>query len=517
MPNGTKKSKATEPERPAGPSGQSSGLPASASGAVPTIDLSIPDQPLARQSFAPSTRPSGLGTVIDQPPAFGLDQSGPARSPAQPTRPFGLPTDSSQSRGARFDEPTQSSGSTFTGANQEHHTQLSDIYEQEPRHPRETVHVDTNELQRTRQKLDSFVEQFRSDQISKSKALVKIAELIDDSPVLSESEKSKTLRLFYEELESSSRDDAEPEFLTQLRDKRSSGVNLAFRPSSRASRSDDGSQNAESIDLDERPSKKKKLSHADLGWAEDDGESPMGPLPLSCRKTLKRLDEYAQDISRCKFLVRSVRRAPTGIPDSQWERIFKGQALDLDHFLSSLHRTSIDEEGETRIGNAKISFGVSDAKRRVSTYGEWVSAWNLASSAIAFAFPHRAEELRVYGEFIGGEFGAKLPHSHPRVIMFDIAVRNQVQGGQSFLLNDHHLFLRFHSAILMPDGVELSSRKASSRRLTSTPGRASGNKPDICNRFNTLSGCPSSDFNCRYRHVCKICKKSGHGKEQHEN
>ena len=502
MTNATKKTKAAEPKLPAQP-------PESA----PEPESSSSEPVASQERISQTARPPGPPQGVSRPPGFGLDQPSSARPPAQPTRAFGLPPDTSQPREPGLRGLTQSSGSTFAGASQRRHSNSSDIYEPEERPANDVGHADANDLQRSRQKLDSLIDQFRSNRISKPKALAGIAGLIDDSSFLSDAEKDKTLKLYLEELESSIRDDAEPDFITELRNKRSNGINLDLGPSSSVA---SGSQRAESIDPEERPNKKKKLSLSDLGWTEDDSESPLGPLPLSCRKTLQRLDDYAQDISRCKFLVRSVRRAPTGIPDSQWERIFKGQALDLDHFLSSLHRTSIDEEGETRIGNAKISFGVSDAKRRVSTYGEWVSAWNLASSAVAFAFPHRTEELRVYGEFIGGEFGAKLPQSHPRVIMFDIAIRNHVQGGQSFLLNDHQQLLRFHSAILMPDGVE-PSKKASGRRLANTSARASGSKTDICNRFNAASGCPSSDSDCRYRHICKTCKKAGHGKEQHEN
>ena len=34
------------------------------------------------------------------------------------------------------------------------------------------------------------------------------------------------------------------------------------------------------------------------------------------------------------------------------------------------------------------------------------------------------------------------------------------------------------------------------------------------NRFNSSNGCPSTQSDCRYHHICKLCKKPGHGKEQ---
>ena len=206
------------------------------------------------------------------------------------------------------------------------------------------------------------------------------------------------------------------------------------------------------------------------------------------------------------------RNAPKGIPNSQWDRILRGEVLDLDHFLSSLHRTTVSEEGETRVGNAKISFGVADAKRRVTTAAEWSSTWQLASEAVAFAFPHCSQELINYGKFISGEFTGKLSSSHPRIILYDIAIRNDVQGGQCTLLTDQQLHMRFWSSILMSDGVVSNSATGANRK--SAQPRASSSKGDICNRFNGINSCPSSDDDCRYRHICKKCKKPGHEREQ---
>ena len=248
-----------------------------------------------------------------------------------------------------------------------------------------------------------------------------------------------------------------------------------------------------------------------MGWYNPDDSSSFSKND-SCRKTCKHLQAYNEDISGSKFLAKLNRNAPTGIPSSQWDCILRGEALDLDHFLSSLHWTSINEEGETCIGNAKISVGVSDAKRHVSTASEWSSAWHLASRAVAFAFPHHTEELRDYGDFIETEFSSKLTSSHPRIILFNIAIRNIVQGGQITLLTDRSIHLRFYSAILMPDGVASSTSASTNRR--SGQSRASRSKSDVCNHFNMSNGCPSSDTNCRYRHICKKCKKSGHGRDR---
>ena len=208
MTNASKKSKAAEPRLSAQPPETSPDFQ------PPSSERTVPQGPITQAARAP-------GPLLDtsRPPGFGPDQSSAGRPPAQPTRPFGLPPDASRLQETGTGEPTQSSGSTFAGASQRRHSSSSDIYEPETELTEDVARVDPDELQRSRQKLDSFVDQFRSSHISKSKALTRIADLIDDSPSLSDIEKDKTLKLYMEELESSIRDVAEPDFLKELRNK----------------------------------------------------------------------------------------------------------------------------------------------------------------------------------------------------------------------------------------------------------------------------------------------------------
>ena len=76
-------------------------------------------------------------------------------------------------------------------------------------------------------------------------------------------------------------------------------------------------------------------------------------------------------------------------------------------------------------------------KRPVITALDWSMAWNLAYRATAFVFPHRAEGLRAYGDYIKLEFATKPMSLHPKIIKFDIATRNIVEGGQPILLTDN--------------------------------------------------------------------------------
>ncbi|KAF9558436.1 hypothetical protein CPC08DRAFT_639018, partial [Agrocybe pediades] len=120
-------------------------------------------------------------------------------------------------------------------------------------------------------------------------------------------------------------------------------------------------------------------------------------------------------------------------------------------------------------------------------------------------FPHREDKLRSYGSYIEGWFTSKHPSLHSKVLLFDVSVRNLVAGGEACLLTDLNRFNQLQNTILVPGGPELYS----DHNLPSN-AHPQHRPPDICNRFNTVTGCPNSDHDCRYKYLCKACKKPGH-------
>ena len=92
---------------------------------------------------------------------------------------------------------------------------------------------------------------------------------------------------------------------------------------------------------------------------------------------------------------------------SEWEHIFKGEAVDLNRILSSLHCVTIDPERKACIGDTEISIGGTETKRKVETSSEWSTAWRSALRAISFVFEHREQELFKYGDYIERLFAAK--------------------------------------------------------------------------------------------------------------
>jgi hypothetical protein len=204
-------------------------------------------------------------------------------------------------------------------------------------------------------------------------------------------------------------------------------------------------------------------------------------------KTIQLLRTFNKDVKKSKFFVSITPGAPDNIPASQWEHIFKGEPIDLDQILSALYWITVVEERKARIGGTDIALGPIEAARKVTTSSDWLTAWRRAARATAFAFPHRARELEDYAEYIENEFAVKNSSGHHRIILFDVAVRNLVRGGQQMLLTDVHRFVsRLYSAIVLPDGIQYGGSKGQPRK-----------REEICNQFND-KGCKASG--CKYRH-----------------
>ncbi|KAF8809140.1 hypothetical protein BYT27DRAFT_7095163, partial [Phlegmacium glaucopus] len=146
----------------------------------------------------------------------------------------------------------------------------------------------------------------------------------------------------------------------------------------------------------------------------------------SSQETHRLLQIYHGDITKAKFYAKIVPSSPTGIPSSQWEHIFRGNSVDLNQILTSLHHTVVDEERNGRLGDAEASLGSTEAKKHVKTASDWSTAWRRASKAISFMFPHQRDKLLDYGDYIKEEFTAKIPSSHHRIILYNITLRNEV-------------------------------------------------------------------------------------------
>ena len=371
-------------------------------------------------------------------------------------------------------------------------------------------------------RLDHLIDECRCGRASKSQTITNILNALDAS-TSSQPEKEKTLDLLLSEISSINGGANGPST-------RATHVNTINLPGTGDVSGNKRALQKETEDFleqiskgsdvslsdsddDERSSpKRRRLKESDMPWYSSTSTKayPSNPSSDKTRQLLKR---YNRDISNAKFFVKVAQGSPEGIPSAQWERILRGEPVDLDYLLSSLHRITFDEERKGHVGSTEISLGVSDAKKRVQSSSEWSSAWRRVSKAIAFCFPHRRDELDLYAEYIEGEFAAKHVSAHSRIIVYDIAIRNEVGGGQNCLLTDYPRFTHLYSAIVATDGVEYNSG-GTKRKGKDKSNQSNGTKTEICHNYNSSSGCKFSDRECRYKHLCKGCNKPRHPKDK---
>ena len=125
----------------------------------------------------------------------------------------------------------------------------------------------------------------------------------------------------------------------------------ASSPSTHKTRPPSGS---ESDNNEDKLSKKQRLLESDMPWYEGTGDSPFSHSNPSCKETCRLLRAYNCDITKAKFYVKIAPNSLIGIPSSQWERIFKGEAVNLNQVFVSLHHIIPDEERTGHLGDMDV-------------------------------------------------------------------------------------------------------------------------------------------------------------------
>ena len=263
---------------------------------------------------------------------------------------------------------------------------------------------------------------------------------------------------------------------------------------------------------DGEPSTKKiKVDESVFAWISSK-QDKRTVLRDTLAKTLKLIEAYTIDPKATKRSLINQPNCPE-FPDSEWKNVITGRAVNLDAVLSGQLSTTHDDPKFEKIGDLEISFGAVEPTKIIKNGGDWSIAWNRTVRAIVFAFPHRLQELSIYGEYIINLFSVTHSTVHSRVITFDKAVRKRIGSVRNLELTDFEKFADLKIAHMDSIGVSVVSN--SSKDDNGRKGKRNKNwkRDEPCNKWND-SKCSQAEEDCRRLHVCNKCGKGGHkGKE----
>lgn len=251
-------------------------------------------------------------------------------------------------------------------------------------------------------------------------------------------------------------------------------------------------------------SNKRKINMAELPWVTYEALGIFTPLSPSLSKTRSILENISLDIKTAKASLLLTPHLPQ-FPDSEWNNLLHGRAIDLDHVLAGMYSINHDERRTERLGQLEVVIGGTKPARVVETHGQWVIAWGQLVEATLVVFPHRAAELSDYGKHVNQLFSSFAEGLHGNVIKYDRAVRIHIGQRRDLSLTDYQQFTDLH--VLWIQGAGAGAHSNTSKRTANV-----GPKPrrrDPCRRFND-GKCPNSAASCNYAHVCSRCRRTGH-------
>jgi hypothetical protein len=257
----------------------------------------------------------------------------------------------------------------------------------------------------------------------------------------------------------------------------------------------------------EPASKKVKVDESVYAWVASRKDKHT-VLRDNLAKTLKFIEAYTIDPKATKRSLINEPDCPE-FPDSEWKNVIAGRAINLDAVLSGQLSTTQDEPKIEKFGDFEISYGAVEPTKVVKNGGDWTIAWNRAVRATVFAFPHRAQELASYGEYVVSLFAVTHPSIHSRVIAFDKAVRKRVGSVRNLELTDFEKFADLKIAHM--DSIGVSVVSTSSKDKGDQKGKRGKNwkKDEPCNKWNE-GKCGQTEEDCRRLHICNSCGKGGH-------
>jgi hypothetical protein len=242
---------------------------------------------------------------------------------------------------------------------------------------------------------------------------------------------------------------------------------------------------------------RKRVREEEFPWFEE-AQRAKQTLTVSKQKTRNTIQRARGDVSQVVTWARDAPGCPRNFPESEWNNLFRGNAVNLDVVYSSLNAIRPVSHNIAKLGKLEIYDAEVEPIKRVETAGQWNSAWTETTEATVFAFPHRRSELDEYRRYMQNLFDSVISGQHPKVILYDKAIRNLVGGGQTIGLTDFPTFHHLQTTYLHPFGVE-ADREYRKRKKSK----------GVCHRFN---GGTCNVTGCEFRHVCGGCGSKSHGR-----
>jgi hypothetical protein len=213
------------------------------------------------------------------------------------------------------------------------------------------------------EQMDDIVESFRSNEITKLKALSTIISILDLNPSRTEGAKDAAVECYAKTLD-------EIQALSSSAVRRSRIAERALgserrtpdrtespRPtdhdakinelisqiSQDSKRSNHGDSDNE-LDFNGTSSnKKRRVFESEMPWYTREEEARRSGNK-DCEESRKILHLFARDYKVVKQWIQNSRTTPLGFPGSEWDNIIRGQAVNLDAVFSSLHHISAPKE-----------------------------------------------------------------------------------------------------------------------------------------------------------------------------
>ncbi|THH27792.1 hypothetical protein EUX98_g6401 [Antrodiella citrinella] len=336
----------------------------------------------------------------------------------------------------------------------------------------------------TVEECEQLVSTFRQQKISKAEATVRLMQTlsVDDLIITNENHDARTeaFAVFLQQLDESSGQTAAGNV---------GGAPPSTPPGSAPSTPEGtAARKRERVgtigDDEQEPKRKKQVNEALLPFLNQNSV----PLSPELEETLRLKENYTRDIAQCKQLVLAQPCAPE-LPDVVWDPILKNSYVDLNKIFTGFYSTSGDARQSHKLGDLELYTEQIKTDRTITQHGHWTIAFTKYVEGVLFTYPHRAWELRTYGEYINNTFAAVRDGEQQKVINYERAVRTMVGRRNDLLLTDFSRFNHLYTMHVNSSGAGSSSGASQAqgggrRPVNLNPGGTRTFSNEICKRWN---------------------------------